>query len=142
MQVSQIIKPSAVAVRITEVVAGSVYKRLDKPSYGEPRLVFGVVTDVLHDGESAAITAVEFTQDYAGGDVTPKIKAFGGDTDVAFFPATPEEFQVAMAEAITSQTRTVEAAERDLRQKQAVLDRLTRAADEGITAPATASITA
>lgn len=142
MHVSQIIKPSALSIRVTEVTEGSVYKRLDKPSYGDERMVFGVVTDVLHDGENAAIVAIEFSQGWSGGDITPRIKTFSKDTEVLLFPATPDEFAIGMAEALAQQRTTVETAERDLAAKKAVFDRMVLVSQTAITAPRTEAITA
>lgn len=142
MQVSNLVRPSALAVRVTEVAEGSVYKRIDKPAYGEQRLVFGVVTDVLHDGQEAAIIAVEFTQGAYANDYAPRVKTFSGDTEMLLYPATPEEFQAGMAEAIESQQRTVEAAERDLASKRSILTQMQAAAARPVAPATTESITA
>jgi hypothetical protein len=103
-----------------------VYKRLDTPSYGEPRLLFGVVTDILHNGEEAALVAIEFVPPSYGGSIEPVIKTFKGDTDVSIYPAQPEEFSLAMQQAIEKQEAAVKDAAKTLASKRGVLDLMER----------------
>jgi hypothetical protein len=126
MKMNTVIRPSAEVIQITEVTVGAVYKRLDTPSYGEPRLLFGVVTDILHNGEEAALVAIEFVPPTYGGSIEPTIRTFKGDADVAIYPAQPEEFSLAMQQAIEKQEAVVSEARKSLAAKQGVLDLMER----------------
>lgn len=142
MQVNSLVKASAQVIRVTEVAEGDIYKRYDKPAYGEARLLFGVITDALHNGDEAVIVAVEFVPEGYGTAYEPRMKTFGTDDEVVLFPASVEEFEVGMGEAIAAQTRVVETAERDAASKRAVLERMRDLASSTLTPATTAAITA
>jgi hypothetical protein len=135
MQVKSMIATDAQVVRITNVASGDIYKRMHKPSYGEPSLVFGYITDVLNDGENAVIVAVEFTPGSWGSSTEPVVRTFANDTDVAIFPASEDEWRTGLGEAIEKQARLVETVERDLAAKRGVLDTLSRAMENGVRVP-------
>lgn len=126
MKISTVIRPSAEIIQINEVTVGAVYKRLDTPSYGEPRLLFGVVTDIMHNGEDAALVAIEFVPPSYGGSMEPTIRTFKGDAEVAIYPAQPEEFSLAMAQAIEKQEQAIADVRKALAAKQGVLDLMER----------------
>jgi hypothetical protein len=126
MKISTVIRPSAEVIQINEVTVGAVYKRLDTPSFGEPRLVFGVVTDIMHNGESAALVAIEFIPPAYSGSMEPTLRTFQGDAEVAIYPAQPEEFSLAMQQAIEKQERAIEEVRKNLAAKQSVLDMMER----------------
>jgi len=140
MKVQTIIRPSAEVVQINEVTIGAVYKRLDTPSYGEPRLLFGVVTDILHNGEEAALVAIEFVPPAYGGSIEPVIRTFKGDSEVAIYPAAPEEFSLAMQQAIEKQEAAVNEARKTLAAKQSVLALMERTLMAPMTLAGTALI--
>jgi hypothetical protein len=135
MQVKQMVSTDAQVVRITNVASGDIYKRMHKPSYGEPSLVFGYITDVLNDGENAVLVAVEFTPGAWGSSTEPTVRTFSNDTDVAIFPATEDEWRTGLGEAMNRQRALVETVERDLAAKRAVLDALTVAMESGVRTP-------
>jgi len=142
MQVNSLVKASAQVIRITEVAEGDIYKRYDKPSYGEARILFGVITDALHNGDEAVICSVEFVPEGYGTEFQPRLKTFGTDTEVVLFPASLDEFQVGLGEAIDAQRRVVETAERDAASKRAVLSRMEALVAEALTVPVTQAIEA
>lgn len=118
MQTASIIKASAQIVRITELTAGDVYKRLEKSSYGDgDTLYMGIVTDVLHNGEEAAITACEFKPTY--NDLEVKFRTWSGERDLALFPANPSELEVYLGDITSSLDRTIAVKERELGELQA-----------------------
>lgn len=121
MKVQSIIQPSATVVRVTEVAKGDVYKRLDTPTYGTEKMVFGVVTDVLHNGEDTGLVAMEFNPVGYGGAVAPTLKVFKGDAEVALFPATVEEYLTELGRATEQHRRAVDTAAKELAAMQAVL---------------------
>jgi hypothetical protein len=126
MKISTVLRPSAEVVQITEVTVGAVYKRLDTPSYGEPRLLFGVVTDIMHNGEESALVAIEFVPPTYGGSMEPTIRTFKGDAEVAIYPAQPEEFSLAMQQSIEKQEQSIAEVRKTLAAKQSVLDLMER----------------
>lgn len=127
MQVKTLINPSATIVRVAEVRKNDVYKRIEKPSYGDERLVYGKVLDILASDEEAAMVALEFVPvDYSTG-IQAVVRTFKGDTEVALFPASIEEYTLHLDQAIEAQEKTVEAAGRDYEAKQRLLYRLTDA---------------
>jgi hypothetical protein len=77
------VKASAQIITITELSEGDVYQRLD----GSSDLRYGLVTQVLNNGEDAVIQALEVKSDYFG--PKPEVKTFGTDADVKIFPADP-----------------------------------------------------
>lgn len=95
MDTRQLIEASATVITITSLKRGDVYKRIeDTPDYGAgsgPSLRFGVVTDVLNNGEDSAFTAVELTPTYNG--VESRLRVFTAGKPAALFAATPEEFE-------------------------------------------------
>lgn len=121
MQVNTLIKPSAQIIRIAEVSKGDVYKRMHTPSYGTQGIVYGVVMDVLHNGEEAILTGLEFSPVEYGNDIAPTVRTFKGDTEVSLFPATVEEYRHALTEAIKVQQRSVDIVEKDWQAKHRVL---------------------
>jgi hypothetical protein len=143
MQVHSVIQPSATVIRITEVQPGSIYKRLTKATYSgdKDRVVFGIVTDVLNNGEESAITALEFTPPVYSGAVEPEAKVFSGTSEVALFPASLDEWQAAIGEAITKQERVVEETGRKLQQQSAVLAQMVKAAHSPRTLAITSEVT-
>lgn len=140
MQVHSIIQPSATVIRITELAPGSIYQRLIKSTYSgdKDRVVFGVVTSILSNGEDAAITSLEFTPPMYGGSIEPEIKVFSGGSDVALFPATDAEWTAHMVGAIEKQEREVVKVEESLFVKRAVLNQMQSA----LTNPRSLAITA
>jgi hypothetical protein len=130
MQVKTLINPSATIIRVAEIHPNDIYKRLEKPSYGDERLVYGKVIDVLATDEEAALVALEFVPVDYGSAISAQIRTFKGDTEIALFPATIEEYVMNLDAAITAQERTVEAAGRDYEAKQRMLYRLTDALEQ------------
>lgn len=130
MQVKTLINPSATIVRVAEVRKNDVYKRIEKPSYGDERLVYGKVLDILASDEEAAMVALEFVPvDYSTG-IQAVVRTFKGDTEIALFPASIEEYTLHLDQAIEAQEKTVEAAGRDYEAKQRLLYRLTDALEQ------------
>jgi hypothetical protein len=106
MRTASLVQASADVVTIVNLRAGDVYKRLEENTYGEKyQLHFGVVQDVMHNGEDAVITAIEFPAQWNG--VEAKIKVFGTGSDLKLFEATPEEVTAHFAEVREASQRSV-----------------------------------
>lgn len=125
MKVNTIVRAAGEIVRVAELRSGDVYKRLQKKYTDEYVMRFGYVTDVMMNGETAVLVAVEFTPpEYGSGTVAPEIKTFHGDADLMLYPATPEEYMTSIDAAIAVQVREVEKSEQELATKRSVLDRM------------------
>ena len=125
MQVKSFIQPEASIARVTTLRPGDVYRRLQTSDYvgGTDEIRFGVVTDVVANGETSAIVALEYRNEY--GSIKVEHKTFSGTRDVAIFPATPTEF----AEHIDQLQRFLEGdiatKERELAKQKDLLERVT-----------------
>lgn len=140
MRTATLVQATADVVTVVSLKTGDVYKRLEKQSYGEQYVVrFGVVQDVMHNGEDAVITAMEFEASYSG--VEPKFKVFGTDSDLKLFAAQPDEVRQHFDEIIEASLKAVDKAEIEFRKQQDVADRVAELVDRvnagTLTAPAT-----
>lgn len=140
MRTSTLVQGNADIITIVSLRAGDVYKRLEKPTYGEKyELRFGVVRDVMHNGEDSAITALEFTADYTG--VAPALKVFGTDSDLRLFAAEPEEIRSHFAEMVKAAEDAAAKASEELDRKRAILEQVRRVASEESARALTAAAT-
>jgi hypothetical protein len=125
MKVQEIVREgSAEITRIVEVRPGDVYKRFDKPSYGENRIVYGQVLDVLNDGTDVVVETIEFAHGSWGQTIEPRMCAYGSNSEVAIFPTREEEWRDALGSAAEIAHRNVETAARDLERKKEIAARL------------------
>ncbi len=106
MQTKNIIQSSANIIRITQLHKGDVYKRIEESSYGDPTVKYGVVMDILNQGDKGFIEALEYTKSYSTIDASLKI--FGGDKDIAIFPTTIEEVKNHLNSAVESIRKSIE----------------------------------
>lgn len=103
-----LVKASAQIITITELSAGDVYQRLE----GSSDLRYGIVTQVLHNGEDAVIQALEIKTTYYS--VEPELKTFGTDTDVKIFPAEPLNVRLHLDEVAAANDRKLADARKSL----------------------------
>lgn len=122
--ISTYVQATADIVRVVSLKPGDVYKRLSDTDYGSPKMHYGIVTSVLNNGTKTAVTAVEYEAGY--GSMTPTAKVFTDRTEVALFPATPEEVSVHVRSLLDSAERGVETAERALHDKREALSEARR----------------
>jgi hypothetical protein len=140
VRTSTLVQATADVVTIVSLRRGDVYKRLEESQYGGgTQLHFGVVTDVMHNGTDAVITALEFPMDYSGAP-TPKLKTFGTSADLRLFAAQPEEVRQHFGEVMDGSRRALNTA-REAWEKANATDVQVRSLIEQIagelTAPAT-----
>jgi hypothetical protein len=140
MNTATLVQATADIITVVSLKTGDVYKRLVENTYGEKYTVqIGVVRDVMHNGEDAVITALEFAQTY--GTAEAKLQTFGTGTDLRLFAADPEEVRAHFAEVIDKAQRAVRAAEEELAKKRDLLDTIQRVTAEesarALTAPQT-----
>ena len=130
MQTQTLIKDTATVARVTQLTEGDTYRRLiPKSTYEGTKIAVGVVTGVLNNGETIALTALEVKEGY-GSEV--EVKVFDAETDLALFPADHTEVLEILAAAQDFQRRAVERAERELgtaREKEERLSKVVRLID-------------
>lgn len=140
-KISTYVQATADVVRVVSLKPGDVYKRLTDEYGGTAKMHLGVVTGVLNNGERSAVTAVEYEPSY--GSMTAHARTFSDKTDVALFPATPEEVRVHVRDLLDSAERGVKDAERALYDRREALTHAHRVVEmfeaKTLTAPATTS---
>lgn len=119
METETLVKASAQIITIHTLKKDDVYRRLEVSSYSPDKVVYGVVTDIGHNGEDAFISSLEFDPQDAAADI--KAKTFGTKTDLALFNCTPEEFIAAAADVRVKQTRAITNKEAELDKARAAL---------------------
>lgn len=135
MQTKTLIKDTAQVARVHQLAEGDAYRRLmPKDSYRDAQMALGVVTGILNNGESIALTALEVAPGRFGGDAEVKEKVFEASDDLALFPVNDEETEVILSQARATAERSVTTAEKSLRdardkhdQLEALADRITEA---------------
>jgi hypothetical protein len=140
MNTATLVQATADIITVVSLKTGDVYKRLVENTYGEKYTVqIGVVRDVMHNGEDAVITALEFSQTY--GTAEAKLQTFGTGTDLRLFTADPEEVRAHFADVLDKAQRAVRAAEEEVSKKRELLETIQRVTAEEsartLTAPQT-----
>lgn len=140
MQITSIVKPTAQIGRVVELAEGDVYKRVERSSY-DTKLVHGVITGILTDGENTTVTAIEYVPGgYSSNEV--KQKTFTDQDDVAIYPADPDEFRMAIDDLESSQQRAVESARGTLERAAHMLEQIRSLRTLEVAAPTTQTINA
>lgn len=130
MQTQTIIKDTAVVARVTALEEGSVYRRLiPKEHYESAQVALGIVTGVLNNGETVAITALEIQKSRYGGEAEVKERVFEAENDLALFPANDDETQLILAEARLAAERNIATAEKSLRDAREKHEKLESVSD-------------
>jgi len=105
-----LVRASAEVTRITTLREGDVYKRLE--TSGGDKLLLGMVTEILHNGEEAAIIAVEYGAEWSGVQVSRKV--FSTERGLAIFPMSADEWGAAMGDLVPVAQRKLREAEKAL----------------------------
>lgn len=122
MQTTNFIAASAEVTTITSLKKGDVYKRLEESSYGEDKIVHGVVLDVLYNGTDAAIQTMEFKGTYRSLDTS--FKTFSGDKEIKIFPSNPEEVKSYLETTVKSIENDIDSKKKELSEAE---DKLAKA---------------
>lgn len=140
MQITSIVKPTAQFGRVVELAEGDVYKRVERSTY-DTKLVHGVITAILTDGENTTVTAIEYAP---GGYSTNEIKqkTFTDQDDVAIYPADPDEFRMAVDDLDAAQQRAVEVARGTLERAEHMLKQILSLRTLEVSAPTTQTVEA
>jgi len=103
MQTKQIVQASANVIRITNIQKGNLYKRFDESG---DYTYFGIVTDVLNDGNNTIITSTEYRKSW--GDMNVENKVIRGEKDFIIFPAVLEDFELEFQDVISKKEREIQ----------------------------------
>ncbi len=123
METRQLIESSATITTIVTLRRNDLYRRIEKPSYGAEKIVFGVVVDVENNGEEVLVSAIEFPSEFSGSSFDPVLKWFGKDADMRVFPTTPLEFEMALDTACDKAQAAIDLERRTTDRKQEVLEK-------------------
>jgi hypothetical protein len=92
--------------KVTQLGEGDVYKRLETSSYAAPKLLIGVIQSILTNGDTIAVTVIEFDSAYGATSIEPKLLA--ADKDLEFFPATELELATHLGSAVETAARSID----------------------------------
>lgn len=90
MNIQNLVKASAVVVKITQLEKGNIFKYV-KEDYGSPTLRYGIVLDILNNGEKAYIQILSINKEYSS--ISMNYELLGEDSKINLFPAVPEDLQ-------------------------------------------------
>lgn len=121
MRIDSIIQTNADVARIVNLSQGDVYKRVITSNYSEPKIVIGVVRQILQSTDGTTVVGVEYEKSFTG--VTVKENVMTSDTDVMIYPATPEELGEALNGFRDSLESKVDQAHRELERAQGELSK-------------------
>jgi hypothetical protein len=103
MNIQQAIQSSANVVRVTNIVAGDVYKRFDA---NDDCTFYGIVKNVHNSGEEVIVEAVEYRKRYGSLDIN--LKNLRGAKDYTIFPASPEDLSLELDGIVTAKEKEIE----------------------------------
>jgi len=111
MQIKNIIQTVINAIKITSLRKGDVVKILDK-TYPDIQVKYGVVLDLLNDGEKTFIQMLQYKIGYS--DVEAEIKIYEGLQNLSIFPINKEEVIEYFKDTIKKMDIEIEIAKKDL----------------------------
>ena len=119
MRIDSIIQTNADVARIVNLAEGDVYRRVITSNYSEPKIVVGVVRQILQSTDGTTVVGVEYEKSFTG--VSVKEHVMTGQSDVMIYPATPEELREALNGFRDELESKVDVAHRDLERAQDAL---------------------
>jgi len=117
MQTKQIVQASANVIRITNIQKGNIYKRFDESG---DYTYYGIVTEVLNDGNNAIISATEYRKSYSSMNVENKV--IRGDKEYVIFPATLDDFQIEFQSVIDSKEKEIENSRKSISEAEKTIE--------------------
>lgn len=121
MITKNLIQAAANVVKITRLSKGDCIKLIEDESYSTPTIYYGVVIDLLNEGEKCYIQVLRYKKSYSAIDCD--IKTYSGDKDVTLFPCTVEELEEHFKDAIGAIKREIANIEKNLNDKKLGLQR-------------------
>jgi hypothetical protein len=91
MQTKNMIQTNVNVIRIVNLKVGDIYKRFDDSSSYSDNISFGIVKGIFNNGEKTFLETIEYKKSYSS--MEASIKIWGGEKDIAIFPATIEDIQ-------------------------------------------------
>lgn len=119
MQTKNLIQASANVIKITSLVKGDVIKMVEESSYSTPEIYYGVVLDLLNDGDKTFIQIMRYKKGYAS--IDTDIKTYNGSKDLSIFPATVKEIEEELQSAINQIETSIKEEEKKLASKKEAL---------------------
>lgn len=121
MQTKNLIQASANVIKITRLAKGDVVKLVEEGSYSGAEIYYGVVTDLLNNGDKSYVQIMRYKKSYNAIDCD--IKTYCGDKDLSLFPATVDEVQEELKEVVARIERDIVDEEKKLEGKRLGLQR-------------------
>lgn len=122
MDIKNLVKVEGKILTITTLAVGDVYIRLDtQGSQDDTRLRYGVVTNILANGEEMVLVAIERGKSRYGSDIEVSTKTFKTGEDLQLFAADGTSFLAEVNQLTDAAESKVRAAERELVKAQAML---------------------
>lgn len=121
MMTKNLIQAAANVVKITRLSKGDCVKLIEDSSYSSPEIYYGVVIDLLNEGEKCFVQILRYKKSYSAIDCD--IRTYSGDKDITLFPCTVEELYEHFNEAISVIRRDIISAEKTLNDKKLGLQR-------------------
>lgn len=115
MITKNLIQAAANVVKITRLSKGDCVK-LVEDQYSSPEIYYGVVIDLLNEGEKSYIQILRYKKSYSAIDCD--IKTYSGDKDVTIFPCTVEELEEHFSDAIKNIEKDVVLLEKQINDKK------------------------
>lgn len=119
MQTQSVIQASANVVRLISLKKGDVYKRIKKQYSDEYVTTYGIVTDILNDGENTFIESIEYKKNYSS--VEALCVTHAGTQDLTIFPATIEEIKEYFSDVEKYIEKDIEKKEEELIKQRKIL---------------------
>jgi hypothetical protein len=121
MKTQNLIQASANVIKITELLVGDVVKIVDE-SYSNIEIKYGVVIDILNDGQKTFIQIAQYKKTYSD-TIDCELKTYAGKNELNIFPTTPEEVKEYFQEALTRIGSDIEKKERELLERKEMLQK-------------------
>lgn len=106
VELKSVVELSAEVTQITKMKKHSVYKRMEKTYGSSYEIRYGIVLDVLSNGEDTVVEAFEYKVDYSG--VSSEKKVFSGDSSLKIFPAEIQDVKEHFETLIESADKEVQ----------------------------------
>lgn len=113
MDFKQVIQASAVVIRITELKKNDVVKLIDDEN-DKASLAYGIVEDVLNDGEKGFVQLATIKKDYYGVNYDRKVISQSSSKQPAIFPASADEVRAYFDDARNNLAKRKQDAEKAL----------------------------
>lgn len=120
MQTKNLIQASANVVKITRLNIGDTVK-LVEDTYSSPEIYYGVVIDLLNNGEKSFVQILRYKKSY--NTIDCEIKTYAGDKDCTIFPATVDDIKDHLKDSIDRIEKDVKDEERKLSDKKLALQK-------------------